>query len=108
MMLVSRGGVYLSAESAGLNISNTKAIELIDKGDEQSIDAAMTRWHPGCDCRVVPIFDESNWSGRDAYLRAERIWREVTRGLSGRDAMNAFRRAIESGEYDIDEFATAA
>lgn len=108
MMLVSRGPVYLSAQSAGLNASDTKADQLLERSDTASLDALMTRWHPGCDCRVVPVYDAEDWVGRAAYQRAEALWRKVTKGYSGRDALNAFRRAVESGEIPIEEFATAA
>jgi hypothetical protein len=108
LMLVSRGPVYQDAESAGLNVDDTSAIELIEEGDTESLDELMTKWHPGCDCKVVPVFDRANWPGRDAYLRAEQIWREVTRGHRGWDMFLAFRRYIESDEADIAAFAVAA
>lgn len=108
MMLISRGPVYLSARSAGLNASDTRAKQLIDRGSETAIDALMTRWHEGCDCKVVPVFDQNNWVGRDAYLRAEALWRKTTKGTTNnRDAMNAFRRAVESGDLDVRELAAA-
>lgn len=107
LMLVSRGPVYLSADSAGLNMGDTTAADLFLKGKLDTIDWAELshRWHEGCDCRVVPVFDRANWPGRDAYKRAERIWKETTKGYSGLDAMNAFRRAIERGSVDVQEFA---
>src|SRR5690606_2750814 len=118
MMLVSRGPVYLSARSAGLNADDTRAKELFRKADqehgesaqlaEEAMDALMTRWHAGCDCRVVPVFDTNNWPGRAAYLRAEALWRKVTKGTTNnRDAMNAVRRAVESGDLDVSELAAA-
>lgn len=107
MMLVSRGPVYSSAEDAGLDTDDTTALELIDRGDEQALNELMTRWHPGCDCKVVPVFDRRNWPGREAYLRAERLWARVTKGLHGRDALNAFRRAVERGEVDTEQASAA-
>ncbi|HVV11584.1 hypothetical protein [Amycolatopsis sp.] len=114
MMLVSRGPVYSSAEDAGLDLNDTSATDLwlkAEHGDidaQQAIDEMMTRWHPGCDCKVVPVFDRRDWPGRDAYLRAERAWADTTKGYSGKDALNAFRRAVESGELDVRDFAIAA
>lgn len=79
LMLASRGPVYRSAESAG-------------GGD-------MLSWHTGCDCHIVPVFDQDNWSGRDRYKAAEQMWINETKGWSGRNAVNAMRRAAEKGKY---------
>jgi hypothetical protein len=108
MMLISRGPVYFSAEDAGLDLDDTSALELIDEGDAEALNEAMKRWHPGCDCKVVPVFDRKNWAGRDAYLRAERLWIEATKGYKGRDALNALRRALERGDLNPADFAVAA
>lgn len=108
MMMVSRGPVYFSAEDAGLGLDDTSAIDLIDSGDEEALNEAMKRWHPGCDCKVVPVFDRRNWAGRDAYLKAEKLWIEATRGYKGKDALNALRRALESGDLSAADFAVAA
>lgn len=106
-MLVSRGPTYLSARGAGLQADDTTALELIDKGDESALDKLKTRWHPGCDCKVVPVFDRKNWPGRDAFLEAEKLWADVTQGHKGKDALNALRRAIESGQLDPADVAAA-
>lgn len=108
MMMVSRGPVYFSAEDAGLDLDDTSALELIEEGDEDAVKEAMKRWHPGCDCKAVPVFDRNNWDGRDAYLRAEKLWIEATRGYKGKDALNALRRALETGEVNPRDFAAAA
>lgn len=74
LMLISRGPVYHSRTSAG--------------------DRHL--WHPGCTCKVVPVFSQDRWEGRDQYRDAENLWREATRGWSGKNALNAFRRAVEN------------
>ncbi|WP_338601646.1 hypothetical protein [Saccharopolyspora sp. SCSIO 74807] len=73
LMLISRGPVYKTRRTAG---------------DQQL-------WHPGCTCKAVPVFSRDQWEGRDQYLDADRLWREATRGWSGKNAINAFRRAVE-------------
>lgn len=108
MMMVSRGPTYLSAETAGLDLDGTSALDLIEEGDQEALNEAMTRWHPGCDCKVVPVFDRRNWAGRDAYLKAEELWKKATRGYRGKDALNALRRALESGDVNPSDFAIAA
>ncbi|MGH3760260.1 hypothetical protein [Actinophytocola sp.] len=71
-MLASRGPVYRTAASAG----------------------EMTAWHDRCDCHVTPVFDRDTWDGRDTFRAAQQLWRDATRGHSGRDALNAFRRSL--------------
>lgn len=71
-MLASRGPVYGGTESTG----------------------EMTDWHDRCDCQVTPVFDAATWDGRARYLAAHQVWTDVTAGHSGRDALNAFRRAL--------------
>lgn len=79
IMLCSRGPVYESRQSAG----------------------GMEEWHPGCDCDVVPVFDQSNWEGREFYLDAYEAWLEVTADYDGDDKMRAFRRAYDSGKINL-------
>jgi hypothetical protein len=108
MMLVSRGPVYRSAAGAGLDTDDTTAQDLIQAGDTESLNKLMKRWHEGCDCKVVPVFDKANWPGREAFLRARRIWNNSTKGYRGNDAVNAFRRAIERGDVDLLAMSIAA
>lgn len=107
LMLVSRGPVYSSAKSAGAGVGDRDAVQLSGAGEFSSQDH-MKAWHAGCDCKVVPVFRLDDWSGRDSYKAAERLWQESTKGYSGKDAVNAFRRAVEAGgfqEYLADERA---
>lgn len=114
LMLVSRGPVFKSELKAGAK--HEGAAEILEQRNDFSddeLDELMTRWHPGCDCKVVPVFDENNWQGRDDFLRMEEIWKTYTKGFSGakftkNDKLNAFRRAIERGEINPAEFAAAA
>ncbi|MFD1047547.1 hypothetical protein ACFQ1S_19375, partial [Kibdelosporangium lantanae] len=88
---------------------DTTARDLIEAGDPKALDELMTRWHPGCDCKVVPVFNRAAWPGRDACLRARQIWAQHTKGHTRMDnKLNAFRRAIERGTVDIPAMAIAA
>lgn len=78
-MLASRGPVYGAREAAG----------------------AMTDWHDGCLCRVVTVYDPATWEGRDTYQAASRLWEQTTIGHSGRDALNAFRRALHANPITL-------
>lgn len=114
LMLVSRGPVYKSELKAGAKHEGAAEIlETRNDFNDEELDELMTRWHPGCDCKVVPVFDENNWQGREDFLRMEDIWKEYTKGFSGarftkNDKLNAFRRAIERGDINPAEFAAAA
>ena len=108
LMLISRGPVYNNPSKAGLQTDKVTAVELwkrIESGNDAEAEAAydglMTRWHPNCDCKAVPVFDRSNWAGRGAYLEAERLWKEATRGYRGREAFNAFRRFVEKRAKEL-------
>ncbi|MGY2060517.1 VG15 protein, partial [Nocardia gipuzkoensis] len=95
-MMVSRGPIYRSARTAGFHGSNALALQLFGDGQDKRMQLAMTKWHPGCRCKVVPVFDLRNWPGRDEYLAAKRLWKTSTKGLSGQEAVNAFRRVVEA------------
>lgn len=98
LMLVSRGAVYHSAKDAGSKLDDRSALKM-QKSGQSDPESMMNEWHAGCDCKVVPVFDLKDWSGRDRYKAAEQMWKDVTRGYSGKDAVNAFRRAAEAGRY---------
>ncbi|WP_189255484.1 VG15 protein [Lentzea flava] len=123
LMMISRGLVrshrYRSQRAAGLQTDTTTAVELwrqIEHADTDSererAEAAMLelmhRWHTGCDCLVVPIFDTRNWPGRDQAAAALQLWKSTTKGKRGRDALNALRREVDNGRVDFERFAAAA
>lgn len=108
LMLVSRGPVYEDSKQAGLN-DEEKALELLESGaDKATLRELMTRWHPGCDCIAVPVRDINSWEGRDAWKQAQDIWYDTTQKFHGVDKLNAFRRAIERGNVNPQDFAIAA
>ena len=107
-MLISRGDVYLYADSAGLDSDRYTAEDLYRSKDFGKLDELMVRWHPDCDCLAVPVFDTGNWPGKDAADRAYEVWKEITKNKSGLDALNALRRAIENGEVDPEDFSAIA
>lgn len=97
LMLVSRGPVYRSAESAGAKSDSNDAMAT---DYFSGVDIAMKEWHPNCDCKVVPVFDDKNWEGRAAYVKAYMAWLSITEEYSGYDKVNAFRRAEYHGLLD--------
>lgn len=104
-MLISRGPVYLGADTAGLDLDDTSAVEIWRQAqlseDNSELDELMTRWHPNCDCKVVPVFNRASWPGRDQYLEALDLWKQATaNGEKGRDALNSLRRLITRRQDD--------
>jgi hypothetical protein len=77
-MLISRGAVYKSARSAG--------------------DYAQgNQYHDNCRCFAEPVFSREQYRSSDRYAlnrEFEELWPQVTRGLSGKAALSAWRRFI--------------
>ncbi|MGW1040034.1 VG15 protein [Streptomyces sp. NPDC002547] len=76
-MLISRGPVYRSQSSA----------EYAD-GD---------KYHDNCHCYAEPVYSREQYASSPAYelnRRYEELWPKVTRGLSGKAAVSAWRRFI--------------
>ncbi|MEV5136255.1 hypothetical protein AB0K71_15705 [Streptomyces syringium] len=76
-MLISRGPVYKSKASATFS-----------DGD---------RYHDNCHCYAAPIFNWQQFQGSELTALSreyEALWPKVTRGLSGKAAVSAWRRFI--------------
>lgn len=84
LMLATRGAVYSSARAAGQRDATTKWADA--KG-------YINSFHPNCRCHVEPVFGAYEPTARTRDAQA--LWKSSTRGKSGKDAMKAFRRAVE-------------
>ncbi|MGW6745971.1 VG15 protein [Streptomyces sp. NPDC055025] len=76
-MLISRGPVYKSRESA-----------TFADGD---------RYHDNCHCYAAPVFSMQQYQGSELTALSreyEAQWPQVTKGLSGKSAVSAWRRYI--------------
>ncbi|NEA50449.1 hypothetical protein [Streptomyces sp. SID10815] len=76
-MLISRGPVYKSRESA-----------TFADGD---------RYHDNCHCYAAPIFNWQQFQGSELTALSREyadLWPKVTKGLSGKSAVSAWRRFI--------------
>lgn len=63
--------------------------------------------HDGCACTVEPMFDRAAaWPGRAREFQA--MWREFTRGTTGKAAVRAFRRGYERAQRAVDRDTAAA
>ncbi|AGT12527.1 capsid maturation protease [Mycobacterium phage Trouble] len=133
LMLISRGPTYVRAETAGLDLDTEHALELFENNDQETyfadISGEIKQWHPGCDCKVIPVFRNEDWFGKEAADRALDLWGEATKeaialedeGLvhkSGKNkgqpftrnelAINALRRRLERGEISAQQYAALA
>lgn len=100
--LCSRGAVYRDAKAAGSKHSNEETVRLQNAG-EFTVDD-MDGWHTGCDCKVVPVWDLDTWSGKDYADAALRMWSHATKHTQGKESMREFRRQVEGGDLDINDF----
>ncbi|AOZ64053.1 capsid maturation protease [Mycobacterium phage CactusRose] len=133
LMLISRGPTYVRAETAGLDLDTEHALELFENNDQETyfadISGEIKQWHTGCDCKVIPVFRNEDWFGKEAADRALDLWGEATKeaialedeGLvhkSGKNkgqpftrnelAINALRRRLERGEISAQQYAALA
>ncbi|AZF98332.1 capsid maturation protease [Mycobacterium phage BigPaolini] len=133
LMLISRGPTYVRAETAGLDLDTEHALELFEDKDLETyfadIGGEIKQWHTGCDCKVIPVFRNEDWFGKEAADRALDLWGEATKeaialedeGLvhkSGKKkgqpftrnelAINALRRRLERGEISAQQYAALA
>ncbi|WJN63261.1 MuF-like injected head protein [Streptomyces phage phiScoe54] len=85
-MLISRGPVYKSRSSAegGGSVAN------YGDGD---------KYHDNCHCYAEPVFSREQYRNSDLYAlnrKYEELWPQVTKGLSGKAAVSAWRRFIRT------------
>lgn len=100
LMLVSRGPVYRSARSAGLNADDEYAKQVLHEGSEADIKKLMTRWHDGCDCKVVAVFNKKSWPGRDAFLKAQEVWKKYSKMVDNDPKLRNPRNGNQHGPND--------
>ncbi|MGW1740028.1 VG15 protein [Nocardia sp. NPDC001965] len=119
LMLISRGPVYMAAETAGLDLTDRTAAQMIAAGED--VSEYMDEWHDGCDCKVVPVYKATGYPSEAAEKRAMELWKDAAREAarlirSGKarsdnhntEAINVLRRRIYHGEINPMEYAFAA
>lgn len=142
LMLISRGAelnhkgnfAYAEAATAGINLDDETALDLwneaggdLDKfrellyDEDQEDETYMEKWHTGCDCLAVPVFDLNDWPGRDQAKRALQLWIDASGTASeliasgkartnnkNTETLNALRRRLERGDLSMTNYAIAA
>lgn len=119
LMLVSRGPTYLGADTAGLDLDDFTAQKMIAAGED--VSEFMNEWHPGCKCRVVPVYKAESYPGQVGADKALTLWNDASKEgdaliASGKarsdnrntEALNALRRRIYRGEITGSDYAGLA
>ena len=76
-MLISRGVIFYSSESSA------------------TYRADGEKYHDNCNCIAIPVYSMSDYEKSSTYARNReysKLWPAVTRGLSGKKALSAWRR----------------
>lgn len=92
-MLASRGPVYKSRETAqgGRNTERITGPQLVNVPYSERVGGY--RAHNHCGCTAEPVYStDTDWPGRSREFHE--LWQDSTKGFSGKDALNAFRRAL--------------
>ncbi|MFE2988632.1 hypothetical protein [Streptomyces sp. NPDC059262] len=87
-MLISRGPVYKSRESA-----------LFNDGD---------KYHDNCHCYAMPIWNRDQYQSSELTALSrqyEALWPQVTKGHTGKDAVTVWRRFIRAKQRDAKQAA---
>ena len=109
-MLISRGPVLKSSgRQASLYASNSgtgpqPGGEIVTYGD-------LDLYHPNCHCYALPIFSVQQYATSSMFeLNREyaEAWPNVTKGLGGRDALNAWRAYIRNQQAELRKSQEAA
>lgn len=141
LMLISRGAelnhkgnfAYREAATAGIKLDDETALDLWQEAggnlakfreliyDDEEDESYMERWHTGCDCLAVPVFDLNDWPGRDQARDALQLWIDAGKEASelidsGKsrtknkytETLNALRRRLERGDISMSNYAVAA
>lgn len=92
-MLASRGPAYKSRETAqgGRNRARMTGPQLTNVAYSERVGGY--RAHSHCGCTAEPVYStDTEWPGRSREFHE--LWQESTKGYGGKDALNAFRRAL--------------
>lgn len=126
LTMISRGPAYRSAKKAGVKLQDAPAEKLWRNGGPEAFRELMTKWHTGCDCLVVPVFDVENWPGMEEAEKALDVWNKYSKLVArnpelknpqngnqhqknpewtyNKAVMAAIRRALYNGDIDMRDF----
>lgn len=99
-ILASRGPIYVTEESAGRVVGQVRSamaqFNQVPARTRGSRDRGE-RYHDGCDCIVVQVFDSADWIGMEAWDELEQLWIESD---GRKDFEKRFRQIREDGDVE--------
>ena len=97
-MLASRGPVYKTRESASHVVGQARSAMAAFNGTPARTRGPRSlgdKFHDGCDCLIVPVFDLGDWIGIDAYDALEELWIDSD---GRKDFERRFRKIRKDGD----------
>jgi hypothetical protein len=104
-MLISRGLVFYSNSAVYKNKDGENYFgKTSDAGSVLSGDAEEgDLYHDNCHCAAIPVYSREQYLNDPRYATNREfanLWKDVTEGLSGTDALNAWRSFISKRQSD--------
>lgn len=96
-MLISRGLVFYSSKAAAEGKTSDAGSVLTGDAEEGDL------YHDNCHCAAIPVYSKSQYLSDPRYAMNRefaKLWQDVTEGLSGTDALNAWRSFISKRQSD--------
>lgn len=113
-MLISRGLALKGLGKKQYSLYGSKASATGKTSDAPSVVDGLAEegdlYHDNCHCEALPVYSQSQYANDPKFEQNRemaRAWVKVTEGLSGDDALNAFRRYIEGRKSDATTTHTA-
>lgn len=88
-MLISRGPIFYSSEASAMG--KTLSAASVKRGDA----AVGDEYHDNCNCIAIEVYAQSEYENSPSYSlnrEYDALWPEVTKGLSGKAALSAWRK----------------
>lgn len=107
-MLISRGLIFYKSQATAEG--KTSDAPTVQSGDAQVGD----QYHDNCKCYAEPVYSEKQYKKDprfDLNREYSKLWPKVTKGLSGKDALSAwrkyFRTHMQPGDADTGDVQAA-
>jgi hypothetical protein len=93
-MLATRGPVYSEQSAAPPDEDGRRVPQVIGRRGGRTRGARQVgeSYHDNCACSLEPFYEGASLPPETERFR--QLWSESTRGLTGNDALNAFRQAL--------------
>lgn len=99
-MLISRGLILYSSERTATQ--KTARAGSVKRGEASEGD----KYHDNCKCVAIPVYSEADYNKSELYAinrQYEKLWPKVTKHMSGKQAVSAWRRYFRELQKRGDE-----